>query len=96
MIVEFDRKLQDVLPRYLRGRQEDLGYIQLALSRKDFSAIEKISKRVAGTAESLGMTALNEITAELTTHAAERRQQECEALVTKMRDFLSQVNPKFV
>ena len=96
MIVEIDRDLQDVLPRYIRGRQEDLGYLQLALGRKDFSAIEVISKRVAGTAQSYGMTVLGEISTELVGHAAERRQQECEELVGKMRDFLTVVRPKFV
>ncbi|MBC7534002.1 MAG: hypothetical protein H7318_20740 [Oligoflexus sp.] len=96
MIVEFDRGLQDVVPRYIRGRQEDLGYLQLALSRKDFPAIEKISKRVAATAESVGMKVLSDISREIVEHAGEHRQEECEASVAKMRDFLSVVRPKFV
>ncbi|MBC7660876.1 MAG: hypothetical protein H7249_14355 [Chitinophagaceae bacterium] len=96
MIVEIDRGLQDVLPRYIRGRQEDLGYLQLALGRKDYPAIEKISKRVAGTAPTYGMTVLGEISNELIGHAAEHRQAECEELLVKMRDFLSTVKPKFV
>lgn len=96
MIVEFDRDLQEVLPRYIRGRQEDLGYLQLALTRKDFPSIEKISKRVKDTAEKIGMTGLSDITTELVEHAMEHRQEECEALVLKMRDYLTSVRPKFV
>lgn len=96
MIVEFDRELQDVLPRYLRGRQEDLGYLQLALSRKDFPSIEKISKRVTDTADKIGMRGLSDITKELVEHAMEHRQEECEALVGRMKEFLTSVRPKFV
>ncbi len=96
MIVEFDRGLQDVLPRYIRGRQEDLGYLQLALGKKDFGQIEKISKRVAGTAETYGITVLSALSKELVTEAGERHFEACEALVLKMRDFLSDVRPKFV
>lgn len=96
MIVEFDRDLQDVLPRFIRGRQEDLGYLQLALTRKDFPSIEKISKRVTETAQKIGMTGLSDITKELVEHAMEHRQEECEAQVVKMRDFLTSVRPKFV
>ncbi|MES2744775.1 MAG: hypothetical protein V4655_05080 [Bdellovibrionota bacterium] len=96
MIVEFDRDLQDVLPRYLRGRQEDLGYLQLALTRKDFPSIEKISKRVADTAQKIGLTPLADIAKALVEHSMEHRQEECEAQVVKMRDFLTTVRPKFV
>lgn len=96
MIVEFDRGLQDLLPRFLRGRQEDLGYLQLALARKDFPSIEKISKRVTESAKKIGMTGLSDITKELIEHAMEHRQEECEAQVVKMRDFLTVVRPKFV
>jgi len=96
MIVEIDRGLQDVLPRYIRGRQEDLGYLQLALGRKDFGQIEKISKRVAATAPTYGMTALVDISNELITESGERHFEACEALVLKMRDFLSDIRPKFV
>ncbi len=96
MIVEFDKDLQDVLPRYIRGRQEDLGYLQLALTRKDFPSIEKICKRVNETAQKIGMTGLSEITKELIEHSMEHRQEECEAGVLKMRDYLNTVRPKFV
>jgi hypothetical protein len=96
MIVEFDRDLQDVLPRYLRGRQEDLGYLQLALTRKDFPSIEKISKRIADTAQKIGMIPLADIAKDLVDHAMEHRQEECNAQVGKMRDFLTTVRPKFV
>ncbi len=96
MIVEFDKDLQDVLPRYLRGRQEDLGYLQLALTRKDFPSIEKIGKRVSETAEKIGMSGLCEIMKEMIEHAMEHRLEECSACVVKMRDYITGISPKYV
>ncbi len=96
MIVEIDRNLQDLLPRYIRGRQEDLGYLQLAVSRKDFGAIDRICKRIAPTADAMGLKPFAEIIKELHEHAYEHRLDDCDAAVKKMRDFLSAVKPKYV
>ena len=73
MIVEVDKELEDVFPRYLRNREEDMLKIQAALEKKDFEALRQIGHKLAGNASGYGLLDLGVMAKKLETSAGERQ-----------------------
>jgi HPt (histidine-containing phosphotransfer) domain-containing protein len=96
VIVEVDKELEDVFPRYLRNREEDMMKIQTALEKKDFEFLRHIGHKLAGNAAGYGLLGLGEMARELERSAEGRQYDKCRQLFQQMKDYLAQLELKFV
>ena len=96
MIVEVDKELEDVFPRYLRNREEDMLKIQTALEKKDFDTLRQIGHKMAGNASGYGLLELGDMAKKLEHAAGDRQYDVCRDLVGRMKKYLTDLIPKFV
>ncbi len=96
MIVEVDKELESVFPRYLRNREEDLLKIETALEKKDFETLRQIGHKMFGNASGYGLLELGEMAKKLETAASERKYDICREMSKSMRRYLSDLTLKFV
>lgn len=96
MIVEVDKELEDVFPRYLRNREEDMQKIQTALEKKDFETLRQIGHKLAGNAAGYGLLDLGEMARELERAAGDRQYEKCRDVSRQMKAYLAELQPKFV
>ncbi len=96
MIVEVDKELEDVFPRYLRNREEDMMKIQAALEKKDFEFLRHIGHKLAGNASGYGLMELSEMARDMERCAEARQFDKCSALFDGMKAYLSTLELKFV
>ncbi len=96
MIVEIDKELEDVFPRYLRNREEDMLKIQTALEKKDFEFLRQIGHKLAGNASGYGLLGLGEMARDLETHATGRQFEKCRHVFDQMKAYLAELELKFV
>ncbi|HET9240942.1 MAG TPA: Hpt domain-containing protein [Oligoflexus sp.] len=96
MIVEVDKELEDVFPRYLRNREEDMMKIQTALEKKDFEFLRQIGHKLAGNAAGYGLLELGEMARDLERSAEGRQYDKCRLLFSHMKDYLAELELKFV
>ncbi|HYX34309.1 MAG TPA: Hpt domain-containing protein [Oligoflexus sp.] len=96
MIVEVDKELEDVFPRYLRNREEDMVKIQSALEKKDFETLRQIGHKLAGNASGYGLLGLGEMAKALEHAAGSRQYDNCRNVISQMKAYLTDLQPKFV
>lgn len=96
MIVEVDKELEDVFPRYLRNREEDMMKIETALEKKDFEFLRQIGHKLAGNAAGYGLLGLGDMARELERCAEGRQYDKCRQLFQQMKDYLTKLELKFV
>lgn len=96
MIVEIDKELEDVFPRYLRNREEDMLKIQTALEKKDFESLRQIGHKLAGNASGYGLLGLGEMARNLEVLATERQYEKCRNVFSQMKAYLAELELKFV
>lgn len=96
MIVQVDKELEDVFPRYLRNREEDMLKVQTALEKKDFETLRNIGHKMAGNASGYGLLDLGEMAKKLEHAAGDRQYENCRDLVKNMRAYLTDLEPEFV
>ncbi|WP_141734881.1 Hpt domain-containing protein [Oligoflexus tunisiensis] len=96
MIVEIDKELEDVFPRYLRNREDDMMKIQAALEKKDFETLRQIGHKLAGNASGYGLLDLGEMARELERSAGDRQFDKCRLVSSQMKAYLADLKPKFV
>jgi len=96
MIVEVDKELEDVFPRYLRNREEDMIKIQKALEKKDFESLRQIGHKLAGNASGYGLLDLGEMARVLEIAAGDRQYDKCRDVIGQMKAYLAALQLKFV
>jgi HPt (histidine-containing phosphotransfer) domain-containing protein len=96
MIVEVDKELEDIFPRYLRNREEDMLKMQTALEKKDFETLRQIGHKVAGNASGYGLLDLGEMARTLEQAAEARQYDKCRNVTGQMKAYLDKIQPKFV
>jgi HPt (histidine-containing phosphotransfer) domain-containing protein len=96
VIVEIDKELEDVFPRYLRNREDDMLKIQTALEKKDFETLRQIGHKLAGNASGYGLLDLGEMARNLERSAEGRQFDKCRQIHASMKAYLDDLELKFV
>jgi HPt (histidine-containing phosphotransfer) domain-containing protein len=96
VIVEVDKELEDVFPRYLRNREDDMMKIQTALEKKDFELLRQIGHKLAGNAAGYGLLGLVEMARDMERSAEGRQYDKCHQLFAQMKASLAELELKFV
>jgi HPt (histidine-containing phosphotransfer) domain-containing protein len=96
VIVEIDKELEDVFPRYLRNREEDMLKMQTALEKKDFETLRQMGHKLAGNAAGYGLIDLGEMARDMERSAEGRQYDKCRNVYSQMKAYLAEIEPKFV
>jgi HPt (histidine-containing phosphotransfer) domain-containing protein len=96
VIVEVDKELEAIFPRYLRNREEDMLKIQSALERKDFEILRQIGHKLAGNASGYGLLGLGEMARILEIVAGDRQYDKCRDVTGQMQAYLAALQLKFI
>ncbi len=96
MIVEIDKELEDIFPRYLQSRREDVKRFRAALAIQDFESLRNLAHKIVGNASSYGLLPLGEIARRLENYARDSELESCEREVQALEAYISAIEPKFV
>jgi len=94
--IQVDKDLSDIMPGFLNNRAKDIGTINANIQSGDFKSIEVIGHKLAGNAGGYGMAELGLIGKELENAAKNHQKSEVEQLFRRMKDYLSNVEIKYV
>lgn len=96
MIVEVDKELEEIFPRYLKNRADDMLKLQTAVDAKDFETLRHIGHKMAGNAAGYGLFDLAEFARTLEQAASREHSESCQDLIQKMKGYLADLTLKFV
>jgi len=96
MLVEVDKELEDMFPRYLGNREEDVLKAETALEKKDFESMRQLGHKISGNAAGYGLVDFGEMAKKLEQAASDRKYDICRDLVKAMRRYLTDLKIKFV
>ncbi len=96
MLVEVDKELEAMFPRYLGNREEDMLKAEKALEKKDFESIRQLGRKIYGNAAGYGLLDLGQMAKKLEQPASQRKYHTCRDLVKTMQRYLTDLKVKFV
>ena len=94
--IQVDKDLADIMPTFLNNRTKDIEIITQALGRGDMKSIEVVAHKLAGNAGGYGLAELGIIGKEMESACKQQKAEDVKILFQKMKDYLSNVEIKFV
>ncbi len=95
-IIEVDEELKDILPSFLENRKKDIILLNEAISIKDYSSIEKIGHRVAGSSGGYGFDELGKIAKQIELECKSGHFENVEPLIKSFELYMTDIEIKFV
>lgn len=95
-LIDVDEDLEDLIPGFLANREKDLIDIFQALEKKDFEPIKVIGHKMAGSSRGYGFIGLEEIGQKLEQYAEAQSLDDCQDYYRKMKDYLSDIEIRYV
>ncbi len=96
MIVEIDKDLEDIFPRYLQARRDDLSKLQTSLAQGDYAFLQSFGHKIAGNAGAYGLDAYGKMARDMEAAAREQNAAECWQVLEAMQVYLRELEPRFV
>ncbi len=96
MLVEVDKELEAMFPRYLANREDDMLKAETALEKKDFESMRQLGHKICGNAAGYGLLDFGQMAKKLEQAASERKYDICRDLVKAMQRYLTDLKVKFV
>ncbi len=96
MIVEIDKDLEDIFPRYLQARRDDLVKLRDCLSQGDFAFLQNFGHKIAGNAGAYGLDVYGKLARQLEAAARSHDAKECASCVESMANYLHALEARFV
>lgn len=90
--VVIDADLEDLIPRFLQSRHQDLDTLSTALEQGDSERISKVGHRLKGAAGSYGFADLSDMGVELQALAQRNDLERVAAVVECIADYLARVD----
>lgn len=94
-VVHIDPDLEEIIPRFMEIRQEDMEQISEALDRGDFDKIRRIGHSMKGAGGSYGFGGVSKIGAAIEIAAKENKPGELKKLVQELADYLENIEIVF-
>ena len=89
--VVIDADLEDLIPRFLQNRHQDLDTLSTALEQGDNDQIGKIGHRLKGAAGSYGFADLSDMGVELQLQAQRNDLKRAALVVERIADYMARV-----
>ncbi len=96
IIVEVDVDLEDLVPGFLKRRQEDLQALKDALDAGDFEQILKLAHTLKGVGGGYGFDSISTISQQIHEAAGKQATDEIRAKLAELDDYLARVDVVFV
>ncbi len=96
MLVEVDKELEDVFPRYLTSRKEDLAKLNAAMATQDFETMRQMGHKIYGNALGYGLREFGELAKALELAAASLHGDKCQIHIQAMETYIGELKVKFV
>jgi HPt (histidine-containing phosphotransfer) domain-containing protein len=91
IIIHADPDLEDIIPRYLEGKQKDIQSIRDFLERRDFESIHVLGHGMKGSGGGFGFDAITNFGDGLEHAARDSNISEIEKLLDELLDYLQRV-----
>jgi HPt (histidine-containing phosphotransfer) domain-containing protein len=96
MRIEVDADLMDLVPLFLRSREEDLQGLQTGLGGKNFDALRMIGHSMRGSGSSYGFDAVSEMGEKIETAALAQDDATIENQRQALQLYLTQIEIEYV
>ena len=94
--VEVDKDLEDIVPNFMNNRNKDIVELRALLADKDYSSIEKIAHKVAGSSGGYGFTELGKIAKDIELKVMAGETDPIGSLLDSFQDYIDNVEIEFV
>ena len=94
--VQVDKDLEDIVPNFMKNRNKDIIELRELLAANDYSSIEKIAHKVAGSSGGYGFNELGKIAKEIEKKAMASETDSIPSLVKSFQEYVENVQIEFV
>lgn len=91
IIVRVDPDLEEIVPRFLENRQEDIVAIGEALGQDDFETIRILGHSMKGAGGGYGFDAVTDLGREMEQAATDKKPEEIKRLVQELSSYMARV-----
>lgn len=95
IVVKVDPDIQELIPEFLKNRNEDVAKIFSALKTNNFRTIETVGHQMKGSGGGYGFQRLSEIGASLESEAKNENSEKVWDLTTQLSDYLKRLEIVF-
>ena len=95
IVVQVDSFLEDIIFQFLDSKKEEIPQWKGAIEKKDFSTIEHLAHKIAGTAGSYGLEEVGNIGAKIEELAGKQELDEINVLFTQLENILLNIEIQF-
>ncbi|MBC77759.1 MAG: histidine phosphotransferase [Halobacteriovoraceae bacterium] len=96
MIIKVSSDLEDILPKYLQNRKQEVEELKSFLANKDFESLKVRGHRLAGNAPSYGMELLGSLGVKIEADAKREDLSNMGDYIQEIEEFLIQVEVEYV
>lgn len=94
--VTVDKDLEDIVPNFMKNRNKDIIELKALLAAEDYSSIEKIAHKVAGSSGGYGFDQLGKIAKEIELKAMSGETGPIPSLIENFQAYVENVQIEFV
>ena len=91
IVVRIDPDLEELIPGYLKNRDNDLLAIQSALGKEDFEAVQQLGHTMKGSGGGYGFDFISAIGLALEDAAKNQSLEKVQEVTNELADFLKRV-----
>ena len=96
IIVEIDKDIEEIIPDFLKHRNEEINILKTALANRNFTEIQSIGHKVSGNAGSYGFDQLGTYGAALEKLAIEQNKNGINEQISNFENYLTSIEIKYV
>lgn len=95
IIVDIDADLEDLIPKFLENRRNDVQTLQALIENNDVNALAQLAHKIKGSSASYGFIQLSSLAHELE-KAVKNDVGSLDAITNEMKIYLEQVEVHYV
>jgi len=96
IVVNIDKDLKEIMPGFLKNRNQDLADLVGHINNNDLKNIEVIGHKLAGNAGGYGLQNLGDIGSALEEAAQKHDVESIKKLIAKYNDFINRLEINYV
>ena len=94
--VQVDEELKEILPTFLKNRENDCQTLKEYIENKDFAALKKLGHKVSGSSGGYGFSELGKIAKEIELAANDQDEAKLNDLISRFINYVHSVEVEYV